>query len=357
MQISANVGEWSELYVLLRLLTDQKLYTITQDLSKNEKLYLPILRILRDETENAHIEYKCNSNGFIQLYFNEKFIHGIDTETLNGFANYIFKSIASERNRNAKGAFTINKADEIMNKLQCQKLKASSAEKADITMEIHDPFTNYNRICGFSIKSDIGEPPTLFNASQSTNFKFEVTGLTSSQILKINSIETKGKVKARVRQIPNLTFVSTSNQTFHQNLIFVDTQMDKFLAEMIKIYYQENITDCAELSDIVDKRDPLKLETENIYPHKLKKFLCAVALGLRPTKKWNGLDEANGGYIIVKTNGEVVAYHLYNRNSFENYLLNNTKFDTPSVTRHRFGKIYSENGKNFINLNFQIRFK
>jgi len=69
------------------------------------------------------------------------------------------------------------------------------------------------------------------------------------------------------------------------------------------------------------------------------------------------LDEANGGYIIVKDDGEILAYHLYDRNSFENYLLENTKLETASTSRHKFGKIYKENEKIFIKLNLQIRFK
>ena len=69
------------------------------------------------------------------------------------------------------------------------------------------------------------------------------------------------------------------------------------------------------------------------------------------------MDESNGGYIIVKENGEVLAYHLYNRDTFERYLLDNTKLDTASTSRHKFGKIYVEGDKKFINLNLQIRFK
>ena len=65
---------------------------------------------------------------------------------------------------------------------------------------------------------------------------------------------------------------------------------------------------------------------------------------------------ATGGYIIVREDGEVLCYHLFNRNEFENYLLKNTKFETASTSRHQFGDIYKENGKYFIKLNLQVRF-
>lgn len=37
----------------------------------------------------------------------------------------------------------------------------------------------------------------------------------------------------------------------------------------------------------------------NAYRYKFEKFLTAVALGLKTTTIWDGIDEANGGYIIV----------------------------------------------------------
>ena len=56
-----------------------------------------------------------------------------------------------------------------------------------------------------------------------------------------------------------------------------------------------------------------------MYTYKFKKFLCSCALGMKPAKPWDGLDEANGGYIIVKA----VSYtHLdvYKRQSSHNRL-------------------------------------
>ena len=79
---------------------------------------------------------------------------------------------------------------------------------------------------------------------------------------------------------------------------------------------------------------------------------------MMPSKIWNGLDEANGGYIIVKEDGDVVAYHIYNRDAFEAYLLENTKFERGSTSKHDFASIYKDStDQKFINLNLQIRFK
>ena len=95
----------------------------------------------------------------------------------------------------------------------------------------------------------------------------------------------------------------------------------------------------------------------NFYEYKLKHLLTDIALGLMPAKVWTGKYDATGGYLIVKEDGNVLAYHLYNRNEFENYLFHNTKLETASTTRHNFGKIFQENDKQIMKLNLQIRFK
>ena len=75
----------------------------------------------------------------------------------------------------------------------------------------------------------------------------------------------------------------------------------------------------AENGDIRDKWE--------IIIHKVKDLLVAVALGMEPNTKWTGLEDANGGYIVVKDDGEVLCYHIYDRNKLRNYLFRNTKFD------------------------------
>ena len=75
-----------------------------------------------------------------------------------------------------------------------------------------------------------------------------------------------------------------------------------------------------------------------------------------PGKVWDGFTKAHWGYIVVKENGDVICYHLYNRDEFLEYLYENTKFETASSSRHDFWKIYTEGSRCYINLNLQIRF-
>ena len=111
-----------------------------------------------------------------------------------------------------------------------------------------------------------------------------------------------------------------------------------------------------EMIKKLEEENPFKYGNINAYSYKFKKFLTSVALGMTPATEWQGIDEANGGYITVTKQGDVVAYHIYNRNYFEEYLLNNTKYETPSTSRHKFGSIYEINGEKYLNLNLQVRF-
>ena len=114
-------------------------------------------------------------------------------------------------------------------------------------------------------------------------------------------------------------------------------------------------SDCIGLTKHVSDKNPLSRSTR-FYRHKVKEMLCAIALGMKPATEWDGTDEASGGYIIVKTNGDVLAYHVYNRDAFRDYLLTNTKFEKASTTRHDYGTLYEHDGEVYIKLNLQIRF-
>lgn len=60
-------------------------------------------------------------------------------------------------------------------------------DTTDISMQIEDIHTNYIRDVGFSIKSEVGNLPTLLNAGQTTNFIYKVTGISLQQAEEINA--------------------------------------------------------------------------------------------------------------------------------------------------------------------------
>lgn len=235
------------------------------------------------------------------------------------------------------------------------------AEKSDISMQTQETHTNYIRTVGFSIKLEVGNASTLLNAGQTTNFIYKVTGITSEQAEKINAMDTSAKIKDKIKTIKDfggfISYADMNHKGFKRNLIMVDSSMPQIIGNMLLYYYEEDIKECSKLVELVGKRDPIGYGDAMMYEYKFKKFLCACALGMKPAKKWDGLDEANGGYIIVRADGEILAYHIYNRNFFEQYLLDNTVFERASTSRHSYMNLYEENGEMFIKFNLQVRFR
>lgn len=211
----------------------------------------------------------------------------------------------------------------------------------------------------------IGSDATLLNAGRTTNFIFKLNNFipTSYDVETINNIDTRSKIKDRIESITNkggsLDFVSLENHIFKNNLVLVDSLLPNILAETIKLFFSSTLSTIKDLIESINKINPINYDTQyshTFYEYKIKRFLTDVALGMTPSKVWTGLYDATGGYLVVKENGDVLCYHIYNRNQFEDYLFANTKLETASSTRHDFGKIYLENENYYFKLNLQIRF-
>jgi hypothetical protein len=126
------------------------------------------------------------------------------------------------------------------------------------------------------------------------------------------------------------------------------------------LFYSSNSATIQELTSKIAETNPLKYNLDGNHPfysYKIKRFLTDVALGMTPSKVWTGELDATGGYLIVKDNGDVLCYHIYNRNEFEDYLFANTKLETASSTRHEFGIIYTDDDQLHFKLNLQVCFK
>jgi hypothetical protein len=127
--LSGNRGEWSEIYVLLRLLADGKVYAADGELNKLENVYFPIIKIIREETKGEIKEY--STGDVIQIYINGKRVKEVDRMDFDKESEVLLEEI-----RNSKGAsFSIEKTQAFMDKILCYKLSAPAPDKSDITLE------------------------------------------------------------------------------------------------------------------------------------------------------------------------------------------------------------------------------
>lgn len=355
MKITGNKGEWSELYALVKLLSAGKLYAADENTNRLDDIYFPIIKIIRDEQKNKHVEFTIKDNLIVEVYKNKEHIRSIEPDKMKEYAEYLYKEILDGSNR----AFLIKDSGSIMYDLECEKIKAPTTDKADITMQVHDIHTGYEPICGFSIKSELGNPPTLLNASKATNFVFEVHGIDNELANQINDIDSREKIKERIATIlenGTLSFNCAFSSTFASNLMLIDSRMEEMMGHILLRHYAFGENSCKKILESMENENPMGFPRKGFYTYKFKKLLCSIALGMVPSKEWTGIDDANGGYIIVTDDGECLAYHLYNRDAFEEYLLKNTRFERASTSRHEYATIYNKDGKKYLNLNLQIRF-
>lgn len=333
-----NKGEWSEFYAFIRLLLDEYLFwgnTEGNPLSE----YVIVFKLKHNKAEieyhkiNGQIEIRDVFGTTINILTIEELIKQISIEE-------IYQAIKS-----SKGSFAMPKIKEYFELLQIQSFKGSSYSKGDLNISFNCNETQYLSQ-DVDLKSDIGSLPTLLNASSATNFIFEVKHFTGD-IDRINNITTKYKIRDRLLQIQKLgstlEFVKCEKEIYSNNLKKVDSLMPQILANLLAQYYRGEGGKISEL--VTDENEICRI----------KDYLKAVLLGMFSSKKWDGNYTANGS-ILVRKQGDLVLYHVIKDKILKDYLFYNTKLDTPSSTRHRFGNLYKEKNQTFIKLNLQIRF-
>lgn len=359
-KLSGNKGEWSEIYVFLRLLEVGKLYAADADLNKMDDVFYNIINIVR--TENIGVlEFRVDRNaGRVSVYNTKTAATLIDipSDEFAHVADKLYNEIVAA---NAP-SFSSDDTEAFLDRISVGTLKAKSSDKADIRIKIHDINTGYESVQGFSIKSRLGSASTLVNAGKTTNFIYEITGCPTNTLMA--EFETCSKLfKQKMAYLAasgcSLQFVGMENDTFESNLLLIDGDLPQICAYMLAEYYSTGVNTIEKALVAIADLNPMGYNLSKGHPfyhYKFKKFLTESALGMLPSKPWDGTADATGGYIIVREDGEVLCYHLFNRNEFENYLIKNTKFETASTHRHQFGSIYKENGKYYLKLNLQIRF-
>ena len=357
--ITGNKGEWSEVYTLLKVISDKQLVAGDSNLNKIETLIFPIIKVLRDET-NGTFEFSYD-NDLVIVKNGEEEIR-ISVLEFQKQAHFLLTKLKEKTN----ATFSIPEIESFIGSFDSHSLKAKSSVKSDIRIVIHDQRTGTNPELGFSIKSQLGGASTLLNAGKTTNFIFRIENLTltQNQISEINEIDTRSKIKDRIEKLAELggklKFQKTESSVFGNNLVLIDSALPKIIAESLHLFFTSTFSTIVELTNQISAKNPLEynLETNHpFYSYKIKRFLTDIALGMMPSKVWTGELDATGGYLVVKENGEVLCYHIYNRNEFEDYLYSNTRLETASSTRHEFGKVYEENGQLYFKLNLQLRFK
>lgn len=346
-----NKGEWSELYAFLYVLAKGEIFGADEELNRDSGVKYDILSAFQKSNKYERDVLSSNVNFEI-----DNVLYSIPFLEFKFEADELFKEIKSGSGQ----TFAIPKVEAFIDKLKITSLKASNRLKGDLTFKTHDIYTNTQPTLNFSIKSYVGSKPSLLNSSTATQFNFRLSNnISDVDMIRINNIDTRAKIVDRINEIKwmgvTLDYVSVSSKIFEKNLQMIDYRMPELLGRLyLESYYVRGKKIPEVLSSFLNSNPS---EDGELIEYKLRQLLIACALGLVPNTPWSGIDEATGGYLVVKDDGDILCYHIYDRNKLSNYLYNHTSFDTPSTGRHTVGKIYrDESGNQWLSLNIQIRF-
>jgi hypothetical protein len=354
--VVANLGEWSELYALAFLLVNGGAYAADKRQERIEEEFYKVLEVfVPGYSDGGETCYKVFEN-VIEVVAPDRSSTEVEIkEVAQQLENFFADLSAGVRT----GTFPLESGQALMTTLARPRVSASSRERtSDLDVRYWDPDTRFSspRV-GFSIKSQLGSPSTLLNASGATNFIFKILPPLEHKPEDYASFQARGGVKALVGALISrgyrLQFEGLQGDKFTSNLELVDSQLPKYLADLVVPYYASGGSSVKELSQVAFPRDKPGSKQQVF---KIKQFLGAVAMGLRPTGYWDGDVTKFKGILVVTPAGDVVVYYLSNLTDFQEYLFESVKFETASTTRHGFGEIYDDGGSAFIKLNLQIRF-
>lgn len=386
--LSGNKGEWSEIYTFFKVLTDGKLDVADDNLNAVPGEYYKIIEILRKENERNNHYVRLDDHIHIVVPTGE----GDNAEELDisieDFAKnskLLFNYLKTKSGRSLK----FPDIEKFMSELRVHSIK-DVGNKRDITIKIEDFHSHVKDTLGFSIKSLIGKDSTLFNAGTGTNFIFEVKFPDANNIPNVDEFNKdtyndNRKIGSRLTKLQekygaSIVFRETQSKKFQRNLQLVDSFMPRIIAEALMTYYKDGISSVSKCIAKLTELNPLGFDMEDgqpFYEYKMRRFLQDAAMGLYAETTWMGVYDATGGQIIVKDDGDIVCFHIYEQNRFLNFLMNSTRFeqaatsenaDNPGHAREqvkggktvkpfKFGWLYEDDGKYYIKLNLQIRMK
>ena len=356
MAFEATKREWGEFYAFFRLLADGKVYAGTSDAKRNEALAWPVAMVQREEhdgtrqyiveTENIHI-------------VGENMDKRVPREDFATVADIVFEAVKQSKEYDVMSPDGV---EEFLDEVAIFDLEAKTDDRTDFYVAFYHVDTP---LVGFCVRSRMSQMFPLLDGGRTANFKFEQTGVkfATPTVNKINAFGEEDDVVGRMLMIERLggalKFNDAADKVFRSNLGMIDLHFPRVLGEMCRAMHLEGITKVSELTEYIKQLNPLKIKDELItkhryYEHKMKEFLLALALGMRPAKLYNGIDSAVAGFLMVDAQGDVVCYQKADRQTFADFLYHNTRLEKGPTAKDKYGYLEKENGVYYFKLNLKI---
>ena len=350
-----NRGEWSETYGVLLLLVRPTLSIVNSNLQIiDDALYK--VKAINVNVEDG-LKYAI-AEDLVYVYIENELANEISLEEIIKYKDILLNEIRSA-DTEGTGSFRIEEIDEFLDRFSNGKrIKAKSKDKSDVYLSLNNMREDSIIELSYSVKSMLGGPATIMNSSSHTNVKYLIKGLNNADINYINHINTTTKMKDRIAAIVQLggsiEFDSIVSSELDYNLRMIDSNMPEYMANALLYSYTNGIKSFKDA--FIESNTFLD---ENHATKKIGDFLDGISFGFIPSKKWDGKRQVTGGIIVITKDGDLLVLDLtYYKDHVLDYLINETKFDTPSSHRYHMLELSRESDGNvYFTLNIQIRYK
>ena len=322
---------------------------------------LPIARISRQEHDGKR-DYIVGKNEI--RIVGELMDESFPREDFATVAALILDALKQERSEEVEAPEGV---EGFLDALKIYDMEARTDDRTDFYITFHDDsfppmgFRIYSRLCAMM---------PLLDGGRTANLKYAQTGIRFSQpaINKINYTDdpdNPNEVARRMLYIESmggvLKYDDVADKVFRSNLCLIDLNVPRVVAEMVRLMHLDNVSRVDELTARVEERNPLKIKEELIrkhgyYRYKVKEFLMALALGMRPAKQYNGTESAVAGFVMVDAQGRMLAYRKTERQVFADFLFTHTRLEKGNPEKDKYGYLERENRAYHLKLNLKIGF-
>ena len=357
MAFEATKREWGELYVFFRLLADGYVYAGTPDVKRNEVQKFPVAMVQREEHDGTR-RYILEDEATVRIC-GEKIDKQIPRGDFAAVAELVFAAVKESRENDVMSPDGV---EEFLDEVAIYDLEAKTDDRTDFYVAFYGIEAP---LVGFCVRSRLGTMFPLLDGGRTANLKFEQTGVkfATPTVNKINAFGEEDDVAGRMLMIERLggilKYNDVADKVFRSNLCMIDLHFPRMLGEMLRVMHLDGISKVSDLTEAIKQINPLKIKDELIHKHsyyeyKMKQFLMALALGMRPAKIFNGIDSAISGFLFVNGNGEVLCYQKADRQVFADFLFVNSRFEKSSTEKDKYGYLERENGVYYFKLNLKI---
>ena len=357
--MTATRREWSELYTFFTILAQGGLAAGTAE--GTEGAWLPVALVQRQEHDGPR-RYLIGPEE-IRIQGSEM-DERIPREDFATVAQMILDPLAAVHDDEVEAPEGV---EGFLDAVRIYDLEAVTDDRTDLYVAFYHPETP---LVGLRIYSRLCATDPLLDGGRTANLKMEQTGIRFSQpaVYKINYTENPdnpAEVARRMLYIESMggifKYSDVCDRVFRSNLHMIDLHFPRVLCEMLRIFHLDQISRIDELTALIEERNPLKIKDELIhkhgfYRHKMKQFLVALALGLRPAKIYTGRDSAVSGILMVGADGRITVYHKADKDVFGDYLFTHTRLEKGLPDKDKYGYLERENKLYYFKLNLKIGF-